>query len=113
MLCFVFAYIKKRKFINKRNTIIENGIKLPGTIIDTITVYDIDRSMNERDNSQRYYYFVVEYNYKGQTKKFNTPYISFSPSNLLSKDVDVYIYNDEIYVDNLKFKNTKRVIPLK
>ena len=55
-----------------------------------------------------YDYAVVEYEYKGETKIVNTPYLDFYEKDLISKDVDVFIYEDKVYIDNFQI-NTEKI----
>lgn len=100
ILCCVFANKQKNKFLERKEKIIKNGLKVPGKIIgvelinqreDTKGRIRYDRSLN------------IEYFYNNQKMTFQTPAISFSNKDLVSDDVDVYIFESEVYVDNFKF----------
>ena len=51
-----------------------------------------------------YDYAVVEYEYGGENKIIKTPYVDFYKDDLTSKDVDVYIFDNQVYVDNFHIK---------
>ncbi len=107
---------------NIARTIKENGTKVKGTIkkIETTHKDDYKNSLFKRasffrrkkeslpggtDSYREYYdYAVVEYTYKNETKTINTPYLDFWEKDLISNDVDVFIYEDKVYVDNFKIK---------
>lgn len=100
ILCYRFANKRKNKFLERKEKIIKNGLKVSGKIIgveligqreDTKGRIKYDRSLN------------IEYFYKNQKMTFQTPAISFLNKDLASDDVDVYIFESEIYVDNFKF----------
>ena len=127
LICIPFINIKNAK----RNrelalTIKENGKRVRGKIkkIETTNKTDYKNSLFKRasffrrkksvlgggvDSETEYYDFaVVEYEYNDEVKIVNTPYIDFYKKDLTSKDVDVYIYEDKVYVDNFKL-NTERM----
>lgn len=106
VICIFIAYFSKKRFIKKRNLIIQNGIKVDGTIIDK----KINIHKRKRDNYTDTYtftYLVIEYFYDGKKNNYITPAIAFSTNLLMDKTVDVFIYNKEIYVDNYKLKEHK------
>lgn len=100
----------------------EKGTKVKGTIkkIKKEYNYDYNNSLFKKASFFRrkksffpggvgsydeyYESAIVEYEYKGETKIINTPYLSFHKEDLTSKDVDVFIYDDKVYVDNYKIK---------
>lgn len=118
-------YVNIRNSKRNRNiakTIKENGIKIKGTIkkIETTNKDDYKKTLFKRASFFRrkklslpggtggyreyYDYAVVEFIYKNETKIVNTPYLDFGEKDLISKDVDVFIYEDKVYVDNFKIK---------
>ncbi len=100
----------------KAKDIIENGIKVQGKIID-IRTEKVDTAKPTEPSRYRYYYhLIVECSNKIESFKVETPRINFHPDYLTSKDVDVYLYQHDFYVDNFKLdldrieKDKKKVI---
>lgn len=99
ILCYIFANKQKNNFLKRKEKIIKNGLKISGTIVGVELI-------NQREDTKgriRYDRCLnIEYNYNNQKMTFQTPAISFSKDDLVSNDVDVYIFESEIYVDNFK-----------
>ena len=55
----------------------------------------------------------MEYEYKGEKHIIDTPYLTIYPSDLIRKDVDVYLYDGMCYVDNYKINIEERIIEKK
>jgi len=92
--CIPYLNIKNSKRNRKIARIIkENGTKVKGTIKEMKRYGDNKNSLFKRAyfNTGRvdYEFAVVEYEYKGETKIVNTPYLVFNKNDLISKDVDV------------------------
>lgn len=103
------GYRKKKIFLTKKKNILENGISIPGKVIDTKeVVYKYEsNSANLRRTSFSYrYYALVEFNYNGQTITYWTPELSFNGKDLISSDISVHIYNDEYYIDDFQLNES-------
>jgi len=93
--------------------IIEKGIKVPGKIIRirTLTDNNFKNSIFKRAaffKNSNYNFLIVKYEYNWKKYIIKTPSLNFDPENIKNKDVDVYIYNDKCYVDNIK-RNVKKM----
>lgn len=100
MLCCGFAFNKRKKFLERKKEIIRNGLKVSGKIIgeELINAYEDTHGRIKYDRCLN-----IEYFYSNRKMTYQTPAISFSKQDLISDDVDVYIFESEIYVDNFKF----------
>ncbi len=110
--------LRNRKVVKE---IIDKGIKIPGEIIATPTSYsnDYNNSIFKRATYIRkfpplgskkislYYFAIIKYKYKGIEYKTKTPSLNFYPEYLVNNSVDVFIYNDKVYVDNYKRNDNK------
>ena len=117
--------VNGKKNQEKVQEIINNGVKVNGTIIDIIKKYvyeDVETyfknaglrgKYREPRNSfglgDKYYEIaVVEYEYLQEKHIVESPALNINTYYLDSKDVDVYIYNNECYIDNYKL-NIKKI----
>ena len=112
LICFLLGYIQRKKFTSKRNKIISTGTLVKGKIIDKKINVDIDRTGDFRSVMETF--LVIEYTYNNKKETFTTPEITFKKENLLSNEVDVYISEYGIYVDNFNLKSgIKGFLPIK
>lgn len=103
------GYRKKKLFLTKKKNILENGISIPGKVIDTKEVvyrYESNSANLRRASFSYRYYALVEFNYNGQTITYWTPELSFNEKNLISPNVLVHIYNDEYYIDDFQLNES-------
>ena len=121
--CFTSIYTNIRNAnINNKITkeIIENGVKVPGKIIriKTENFRDDKNTYFKRAAYHRpfhlgggkivyYHYAIVQYTFKGKKHTIKSPSLWLYHEYLLSKDVDVYLYEDKYYIDNYKLNNSK------
>lgn len=86
--------------------IIENGIKVQGKIIDVRTekVYERNRTVDggETTTLRYHYHLIVEYSNDGNIYTIESPSVNFHPDYLISKSVDVYLYENSFYIDNFQ-----------
>lgn len=132
LLLFIitFAYIGLANIINTNynrkiaNIIKTNGKKVKGEIISIEKINDYDNKIStfkrasffrtkilyyNKKNIPYYHYAKVKYTYNEKEYIINTPYLIFYPKELENNRVDVYVYNDECYVDNFNLKKEKIV----
>lgn len=86
----------------KAKEIIENGIKVQGKIIDTRMERVDVASATEKPRYCYYYHLIVEYTNNMEIYTIESPRVNFHPDYLISKDVDVYLYENGFYIDNFK-----------
>ena len=87
--------IRKLYFIKRRNIILNYGMKFPGIIVGRECIHD---------DGPDSYYVIVRYQKEGREYECNSPFLSFSPFDLKSNDVDVYHLKGYCYIDNFKRK---------
>ncbi len=99
---FVFACLrgnkKKQEFIKRRNTIMECGTMVRGKVADT--KYDL---VGERKSRHARFFAKVVFWYNGENREYWKPELNFNAVDLCASgdiEADVYVYNDEYYVDN-------------
>lgn len=79
-----------------------NGMRFDGEIIDTRTNVYRDRDSKGYDRKTFSYYVCVKYNVENRDITYWTPELVFDPKRLSSNKVDVYVYNDVIYVSGFE-----------
>ena len=118
----IINVFRNRKIVKK---IKENGIKTTGKITRIIesdhnnygrsilkkATY-IRKNYMCKDNLgqvNKYSFASVKYELNGKSYTTTTPSLTFDKNYLDLKDVDVYVYNNQVYVDNYKIDVIKKV----
>lgn len=101
-LSYYLGIYKKKKFILRRDEILQNGIHVTGNIISKKRIY---YKTDSQGNRYHHYYVIVKLNKNNQDITINSPWLSFDPDYISSDLVDVYMYNDEYYITNYRIDN--------
>lgn len=109
LLCFsyYFGIYKKKKFISKRDKILQKGIHIIGTVISKNSICP-SRNEFERKNRRYYYYVTVSFtNNNKEEVVVDSPWLTFHPNYISSDLVDVYLYNEDYYITNYRIDTEK------
>ena len=110
---FIYSYLKDSiKTRKKYKTIKEKGTKYSGYIesfnydayIESVSNADTEISSNWRVRKD--FTLNISYDIDGSKKTYTTPILGFNPiKDLASRNCNVYIYNNEIYVTDFEKNN--------
>lgn len=103
LLFIIIAYLYTRqtiKFMKEKKQILKNGIKVEGTVKDEY----VEESYSHGNSTSKLFFMIVEYTYNGKKETYITPQVNFTFYQLKDTNVDVYIYNDKVFVTNFKLK---------
>ena len=98
LISYYFGIYKKKKFMLRRDKILQNGIHVVGKIISKERVY---YSKTSSGRMKIYYYVRVKFN-NNKEIIIDSPWLNFHPDYITSDLVDVYIYNNEYYITNYR-----------
>lgn len=98
IILFYFFLKEKSKFSKNKKEILKNGIMVEGVVKEQ----HVEETM--RQGSHKAFYMIVEYVYNGEKLNYVTPQVEFNFFQLIDLKVDVYIYNDRVFVTNFKLK---------
>ena len=110
LISILFPIFNRKRKMN----IIKNGFHLKGKIKKFIPVntdfkysrFYLNPSLlcGFMSGKSKKLYAIVEYYYSDKKYECQTPILNFDSSVITDIDVDVYIYNNKIYVDGYKLK---------
>lgn len=124
--CIIFNIINAKRNQKIANEVIKNGIKLKGEILEVIkaerndfkdTFFKKAAYFRKFPSFERgavgkttiYYFLKVKYTHDGNVHIVKSPSLNFEAEEIISNNVDVYLYDDKIYIDNILF-NEKEIL---
>ncbi len=98
VVLFFLTYQKLKRFKEEKEKILKEGVLVEGKVI---------QEHIEEIKGHKSYYMLVEYKQNDEVKRFMTPQVEFSFVNLMDKSVQVYLYEDRVFVTHFQLDFSK------